>query len=206
MVEFKGKRNILWDFDGVILDSMDIRSEGFREVLRSFPQSQVEELVAYHQKNGGLSRYVKFRYFFEKIRGEEVGEEKVQELATRYSAIMRKSLTSSERLIPDVLSFIQQNFEQFRMHIVSGSDGQELRFLCKELHIDSYFKTIEGSPTPKIELVHEIIQRNVYKEEETCLIGDSVNDLEAAEKNGIMFFGFNNAELRKEAENYIDSF
>lgn len=206
MIEFIGKRNILWDFDGVILDSMDIRSEGFREVLKSYPQAEVEDLVAYHRKNGGLSRYVKFRYFFEKIKGEEVGEEKVQELATQYSAIMRNSLTSPERLIPDVLQFIKSNFEQFQMHIVSGSDGEELRFLCKELHIAHYFISIEGSPTPKIELVKEIMEKNAYLNEETCLIGDSVNDLEAAERNGIEFFGYNNKELRQETENYIESF
>lgn len=206
MKEFRNKRNILWDFDGVILDSMNIRSEGFRKVLRSYPESQVEDLVSYHRKNGGLSRYVKFRYFFKKIRGGEVEEEKVQELAREYSAIMRNSLTSAERLIPEVLNFIKAHSKDFRMHVVSGSDGEELRFLCKELNIDDYFLSIQGSPTPKIELVKGVLEENHYDKEQTCLIGDSVNDLEAAQKNDIEFFGYNNTDLKSETKNYIETF
>lgn len=206
MKEFANKKNILWDFDGVILDSMKIRSEGFRRVLRSYPTSEVEELIKYHLKNGGLSRYVKFRYFFEKIRREEIKEEKVQELAGQYSEIMRSALTSTERLIPEVNNFIRSQAENFRMHIVSGSDGEELRFLCNKLGIDRYFLSIEGSPTPKIELVNHILAKNGYEKEKSCLIGDSVNDLEAAEKNGIKFFGYNNEELKGIAKNYIEVF
>ena len=159
MKEFANKENILWDFDGVILDSMEIRSEGFRKVLKSYPSSEVEELIEYHLKNGGLSRYVKFRYFFEKIRGEEIKEEKVQELASQYSEIMRAALTFPERLIKEVMDFIKTHAEQFRMHIVSGSDGEELRFLCNKLGIDQYFISIQGSPTPKIDLVNEILEQ-----------------------------------------------
>lgn len=64
--------NIIWDFDGVIVESNHIREKGFRKVLESFPENQVEELLVFHNNNGGLSRYVKFRYFFENIRKEEI--------------------------------------------------------------------------------------------------------------------------------------
>ena len=59
---------IFWDFDGVILNSNKVRDSGFEIVLKDFPKNQVELLLNYHRQNGGLSRYVKFRYFFEVIR------------------------------------------------------------------------------------------------------------------------------------------
>ncbi|NJW53423.1 HAD family hydrolase [Salinimicrobium oceani] len=206
MKDLLSKKNILWDFDGVILDSMNIRTEGFKQVLINYPDDQVESLLVYHRRNGGLSRYVKFRYFFEHIRQETAEKAKLQKLAENYSKIMRSFLTSPERLVPEVIDFIRKYFQQHRMYIVSGSDGNELRFLCKELGIEQYFVSVEGSPTPKIQLVRNILEKNLYKKEETCLVGDSVNDLEAAEKNGIKFFGYNNEDLKEKADYYLNSF
>ena len=60
-------KNILFDFDGVILDSMPIREYGFRKIFENYDVALVEKLLVYHNQNGGLSRYVKIRYFFEKL-------------------------------------------------------------------------------------------------------------------------------------------
>ena len=60
-------KNILWDFDGVILSSMHIRDWGFREIFKTFKKEDVQKLLDYHNLNGGLSRYVKIRYFYEEI-------------------------------------------------------------------------------------------------------------------------------------------
>jgi phosphoglycolate phosphatase-like HAD superfamily hydrolase len=205
MKEFIGKEVILWDFDGVIVDSMAVREKGFVETLKDFPEEEVSQLINYHEKNGGLSRYVKFRYFFEEIRKEEVDQKKVKELSLAFSDIMRKSLIDKRILIGEVVGFIKNHQEDFKMHVVSGSDGEELRFLCGQLGISSYFNSIEGSPTPKIELVENLLQEYKYEKKKTCLIGDSVNDKEAADRNGIDFYGYNNTELKK-GNAYINSF
>lgn len=206
MEEFKGKETILWDFDGVILDSMSIRGEGFKEVLSDYSKQQVEELLKYHRKNGGLSRYVKFRYFITEILGETLDEGTVQGFAQSYSKLMRRELISKKRIITSVLDFIKRNQGFFKMHIVSGSDGEELRFLCDKLGISQYFESIEGSPTPKTELVSKILIKYAYNKEKTCLIGDSINDYDAANANHIEFYGYNNKDLKKRNLFYIESF
>ena len=122
---------IFWDFDGVILNSNEVRDSGFEIVLKDFPKNQVELLLNYHRQNGGLSRYVKFRYFFEVIRGEKVSNKQIQDYASKFSEIMLNILTNKDLLINDSLSFIKKNKEKYRMHIVSGSDGKELKLLCK---------------------------------------------------------------------------
>ena len=206
MKQFKGKEIILWDFDGVILDSMEIRNLGFTKALAPYPEEQVEKLLQYHKKNGGLSRYVKFRYFLEEIRGEENVEQKVQKLSEFYSSIMRQRLTRKDLLIDEVHQFIRRNHKKFGMHIVSGSDGEELRYLCNNLEISDYFISIQGSPTPKIELVSSLLSKYGYENEQVCLIGDSINDYEAAQRNNIAFFGYNNTELKRKDSTYIESF
>ncbi|MGM0933349.1 MAG: HAD family hydrolase [Bacteroidota bacterium] len=206
MIDLRGKSVILWDFDGVILDSMPVREYGFKKVLEKFPKEDIEKLLEFHRENGGLSRYVKFRYFFEEIRGENLREKDLKLLTDNYSEIMRAHLGSREFLISETIDFIEANQNDYRMHIVSGSDGKELRFLCKRLKINQFFETIEGSPTSKPELVKNILKKNHYSKKETCLIGDSVNDYDAAETNGIDFLAYNNKFLKKKGLTYIKSF
>jgi len=72
--------------------------------------------------------------------------------------------------------------------------------------IDQYFVSIQGSPTPKIELVTGVLTQNAYSKENTVLVGDSLNDLDAALNNGINFIGYNNLELKNTGLQYIVNF
>jgi phosphoglycolate phosphatase-like HAD superfamily hydrolase len=188
-------KNIFWDFDGVILNSNVVRDKGFETVLSGFPKEEVDKLMSFHRKNGGLSRYVKFRYFFEEIKGEEISEEEINKWAAKFSVIMLNSLKDKSLLIRETNTFIKENYKNYQMHIVSGSDQTELRELCKSLEIEHFFKSIHGSPTPKNDLVKMIIERHNYEPANGILIGDSINDYEAAKVNDLHFQAFGNKEL-----------
>jgi len=186
---------ILWDFDGVILDSNHVRDKGFIEVLKAFPKKEVDELLAYHHSNGGLSRYVKFRHFFEIIRNEVATDNMIDDFSTRFSNIMKNLLPKKNLLIKSTVDFIKQNYLKYHMHIVSGSDQKELRYLCTALEIEHYFKSIHGSPTAKKDLVKNILETYNYNQQKCILVGDSINDYHAAIENGVNFMAFNNKEL-----------
>jgi phosphoglycolate phosphatase-like HAD superfamily hydrolase len=193
-------KNIIWDFDGVILMSNSVREYGFRKIFESYKNDEIERLIEYHQINGGLSRYHKIKYFFEKIRGEEVSAERVDFLANLFSTYMKDELTNKDLLNKEWLNFISITTNQFNHHIASGSDEKELQFLCKELEIDHHFKSISGSPTIKNILVENLINNYNYNKHETILIGDSLNDLDAANYANISFIGYNNPNLIKLGE------
>ena len=195
---------ILWDFDGVILDSMAVRDWGFREIFKDFSNDQIELLIKYHRANGGLSRYVKIRYFYETILGKSISEQKILAYAEKFSELMKSELINPDSLIQDSVTFIKENYTNYKFHIVSGSDQKELRYLCKELDLSKYFLSIHGSPTPKKQLVKDLLEKYNYQKRDTCLIGDSLNDYEAADFNGISFYGYNNDAL--EPFDYIQSF
>lgn len=199
-------KTILWDFDGVILDSMKVRDWGFEEIFNNYERPLVDKLLDYHRENGGLSRYVKIRYFFEELLGTSITEKGVLEYAQKFSFLMKQELTNPKNLILDSVNFIKENHKKYNFHIVSGSDQEELRFICNELNLKKYFISIHGSPTQKYTLVQNLIINNNYKKEETCLIGDSVNDLDAANFNAIEFYAFNNIQLKGSSKIYINSF
>ncbi len=198
---------IFFDFDGVIIDSMAVRDIGFEIIAKKVSDSQeiIDKFIAYHRYNAGLSRYVKIRHFYEQMLGLSITEEEVNKIAYEFSNLMREKLIDKKYLIDETVEFIKSHHEQVVMHIVSGSDEKELNYLCKELGIAKYFKTIEGSPTPKNDLVMNILKKYDYNPKESILIGDSINDFDAANINGIKFYGYNNIDL-KDKDEYIENF
>ncbi|MCO5249186.1 MAG: HAD-IA family hydrolase [Chitinophagales bacterium] len=183
---------------------MPIRDKGFTIVLKDFPSNEVEQLMNFHRQNGGLSRYVKFRHFFENIKQESISDNEIQNWADKFSEIMLQELINPDLLISDTINFVKRSYTHYKMHIVSGSDGNELKKICKGINIDKYFISIEGSPSPKKTLVEEIIKKYGYDKNNCVLIGDSINDKEAALVNGITFRGYNNSKLKDLY--YIESF
>ncbi|PKG43430.1 HAD family hydrolase [Psychroflexus sp. MES1-P1E] len=192
-------KTIFWDFDGVLMNSNAVRDKGFELVLEDYPKEQVKQLMDFHQANGGLSRYVKFRYFFEEIRGEKVTDKDIQKWADKFSEIMMNWLINKDLLIDQTINFVKENHQNYNMHIVSGSDGKELNQICQGIDIDQYFKSIHGSPTPKKQLVADLLEKYNYELNTCMLIGDSINDYDAAISNQIQFQAYGNDSLIKKS-------
>ena len=197
-------KNILWDFDGVIIDSLAIRDYGFREIFKEFDKQSVDKLIQYHNYNGGLSRFHKIEYFFNEILKQNITQDEILQYADKFTQIMRQSLSDKKYLINDTVNFIKNNYKNYNFHIVSGSEHNELNFLCQKLDLSQYFISINGSPTPKNQLIKNLLESYNYNINQTILIGDSINDYEAASVNKIDFYGFNNENLRDKSKIYIE--
>jgi len=200
-------KNIIFDFDGVILNSVPTKTQTFRKLFKDFPKNLVEELINYHKINGGKSRYIKIKYFFNEILNQKISQKEISKYAKIYSDITKEELSNSKYIIKDTLDFIKQNYKKYNMHIASASDEKDLQYICDKLDLGKYFLDINGSPLIKSKIVENIITDNKYSKKETILIGDSINDYEASKENGIEFFGYNNTKLNKYVKaNYIKSF
>jgi HAD superfamily hydrolase (TIGR01549 family) len=193
----KNIKNIIFDFDGVILDSVPVKTEAFRKLFEEFSDDRVEKLIEYHLLNGGKSRYIKIKYFFEEILFQNVSEDEILKYANRYSELTKEELTNPKYIIKNAIDFIKENYQKYNMHIASGADENDLKYICDKLELTSYFLSINGSPRNKYEIVKDILKNNKYNKKETILIGDSINDYVVAQKNQIAFYGYNNKLLSK---------
>ncbi len=198
-------KTILWDFDGVILDSMKIKGDGFKELFKEYDEKHVQLIEKYHYENGGVSRFEKIKYFFNSVLGQEISKKIIEELAFKFATIIEQKLYDKSNLIEETVNFIKKNYKKYNFHIVSGAEHNELNELCKYFELSKYFKSIDGSPTKKDILVKNVLKKYEYKKEETALIGDAMTDYNASAANEIKFYGFNNSDLKKFG-NYIDRF
>ena len=67
MIELSKYKSIIFDCDGVILNSNEIKTNAFKKVLKQFNNQAIDEFIQYHKDNGGISRYIKFENLLNNI-------------------------------------------------------------------------------------------------------------------------------------------
>ena len=176
----------IFDCDGVILDSNKFKSNAFAEAVPNEPPDLVAEFVQYHKQNGGISRYEKFRYYFEEIKKQVEAEAEIDKALNNFAAIVSEGLLKCN-YIPGVVEIIRELFNlNKRLFVVSGSDEKELIQVFKKRGIDYYFKKIYGSPSSKAENTKKVISA-MNKSKKGLFFGDSNSDYNASKKFGLDF-------------------
>lgn len=194
-------RAIIFDFDGVILESAVIKTEAFGEVVKDYPKDRAEAFVAYHMSHMGISRHVKFRYFIENILGEEYTDEKAAELADNFERIVYERVMECP-FVPGAKEFLERNHEKYDMYIASGTPDEEMQRVVDGRGIRNFFKGVYGTPMKKEEIVNKVLSENGYDIAEAVFVGDAGTDMQAAEATGLTFIGRNTPE-NKEVFNEI---
>ena len=64
-------KSLIFDCDGVVLNSNKIKTEAFRKIFQPFGLDLANEMVRYHVNHGGISRYKKIDYFLENLKNQK---------------------------------------------------------------------------------------------------------------------------------------
>ena len=179
-------KHLIFDFDGVLVESNEIRFDGFRLLFADYPHDQVQKLVEYAMSNGGMSRYEKIKYFFEEVRNEIISGDRVQVLSRQYTELVKQKVIDAEP-VQGSLEFLSNNYTNYDFVIISGSDQEELRDVCQARKIYQLFLKILGSPERKETNLSRLLSEEGWDNRSCLFIGDSLNDLEAAQINNIDF-------------------
>lgn len=186
-------RSIIFDFDGVILESAVIKTEAFGEVVRNYPKDLAEAFVVYHMSHMGISRHVKFRYFIEEILGEEYTEAKAATLADNFESIVYERVMKCP-FVPGAKEFLEENHGKYDMFIASGTPDEEIQRVVSGRGLRGFFKGVYGTPMKKEEIVETIMSEGGYIKSEVVLVGDAGTDMNAAAATGVQFIGRNTPE------------
>jgi phosphoglycolate phosphatase-like HAD superfamily hydrolase len=203
MSKFKA---IIFDFDGVISESLNVKTEAFAEMYRPYGKEIEEKVKHHHESNGGISRFEKFRIYHQEYLGKEIDDALVDELADTFSALVMDKVVAAP-YVREADKFIRDHHRDYDFFISTGTPEDEINVILERKGISKYFKEVHGSPEKKPDHVKGILEKYGYDKTEVVFIGDAPTDIEAARKNGITFIGrYTTSELIKAEKNQIKDF
>ncbi len=180
-------KTIVFDCDGVILDSNPLKIQAYYDTALhlGYSEAQAQALVKYHIELGGISRYHKFEYFLREIVGAPVDEDKLQALIAQFSYEVKQALIHCE--MAKGLQALRDATPQAGWMLVSGGDQSEKREVFAARGIADLFDAgIFGSPDYKDDILAREAAEGELKKP-GLFVGDSRYDHEAAIKAGLDF-------------------
>jgi phosphoglycolate phosphatase-like HAD superfamily hydrolase len=179
-------RSAVFDCDGVILVSNQIKTEAFRAALDGEAPQLVAAFVEYHRRHGGISRYVKFRHFYEVMKPSADATRLASEAIERYALSVRAGLERAA-LVPGVLAMLDW-FADRRVpcYVLSGGDEQEVRDVLALRGLQRYFAGIYGSPRTKPDILR-LLRDESRLPAPGVFFGDARADMDAAAAYGLDF-------------------
>ena len=186
----KKYKSLIFDCDGVVLNSNQAKTNAFRKVFEKYNKNAVDEFIEYHRRNGGVSRYIKIENFLKNIlpkyyKNRESNEDELSMLLKSYSNKCKESLLKCE--ITKDLSSLRKITGNIPWLIISGGDQFELREVFNKKGLTSLFNGgIFGSPEKKIDIIKREITNGIIQFP-ALMLGDSKLDHIAAKSNNIDF-------------------
>ena len=177
--------SILFDCDGVLLNSNNIKTEAFYLSALKYGDKVANKFKKYHLENGGKSRYEKFNYLLNKLLKIELQNDDLDKLLLHYSNLITSSLVACEMV--DNLTELRKISHRSQWYVVSGGKQSELRQIFQKRNIDHFFSGgIHGSPDPKERIFDRLIKTN-HDFYPAIYFGDSKYDYEVSKIYNIDF-------------------
>jgi phosphoglycolate phosphatase-like HAD superfamily hydrolase len=180
-------RAILFDFDGVILESMDIKTVAFVKLFSDYPD-QVDRIRDLHIQNGGTSRFIKFRMIYRDILKQPLSEERFQDLCDRYSELVFQEMMECP-FVPGAKEFLDRYAGRCPFFLITGTPQPEIEAILFKRGLTPYFTRVFGYPPAKEESVRIILEERGFDPRELVFLGDALSDLKGARANGVPFIG-----------------
>ena len=176
-------RAAIFDFDGVILESAEIKTRAFAALFDGD-----ERAVAYHVEHAGISRYEKFRHICTEILGEPYDEQREAELGERFSALVFEEVLRCP-FVPGARELLERRSAQARLFVASGTPQEELREIVSARGLEPFFAGVYGSPDTKDLIAARILDAERIAPHDALFVGDAMTDLLGARAAGIPFVG-----------------
>lgn len=179
---------VLFDFDGVLAESMNVKTDAFKKLFEKFGEDIVKKVVKHHIENGGISRYKKIEYYYSEYLKNPITSEEVNKIADRFSELVVDTVVTSA-WVKGAEGFLKKYYKNNDFFVISGTPQKELELIIKKRNMKKYFVEVYGTPATKPELINKIIDEKNYSRNKVLYIGDSLSDYNAAKETKILFLG-----------------
>jgi HAD superfamily hydrolase (TIGR01549 family) len=178
---------VLFDFDGVIVESTQIKTDAFRELFVEYPR-HVDQIVALHERNAGVSRLIKFDMIYRDILRLPLSDADRQSLADRFQRLVLEKVIACP-MVPGALDLLRFLSRKISLAVVSGTPEDELRQIVAKRDLAGYFVTVNGSPRTKADIIGALLSEKRWSPGRVLMIGDAIEDFKAASATAVRFVG-----------------
>ena len=105
----KKAKTIFWDFDGVIKDSVSVKSDAFEELFLPFGSDVAKKIRMHHEDNGGMSRYDKLPIYLN-LAGEKYSKDLIIKYEKQFSKLVMNRVINSP-WVEGALDYIKTNYK-----------------------------------------------------------------------------------------------
>ena len=172
-------KNIFFDFDGVITESVSAKTDAFEEMYLPYGNDIAAKVVNYHKLHGGVSRYEKFKYFHKKFLNKVINQDEVNELAIKFSNIVLEKVINSDEVL-GANYFIEKYHQKFKFWVITGTPTSEIELIAEKRKLTSFFIGLHGSPNNKRYWTENLIKKHNLNRDEIIFLGDATTDMDAA--------------------------
>lgn len=180
---------LFFDFDGVIVDSVQTKTEAFRTLFQNYSGDVIEKVIAHHLQHGGISRVEKIAHVHEHILGQPLDEDELREWSQRYSELVVEKVIAT-KWIAGAKEFLDHGIDSdVKVFVISGTPEEELRHILDARNISHYFHERLGSPVKKPVHIRALLEKYGLNPCRCVFIGDALTDYFAAKETGLGFVG-----------------
>lgn len=186
---------LVYDFDGVICNSVNIKTEAFFALYSPYGEDIQKKVVEYHLEHGGISRFEKIKFWHRNYLNQEIDDSTVEKLASEFASLVLKKVIQSD-YIKGSLEFLKLNSGRFLQFICTGTPQNEILQITQARDITKYFNGIYGTPSAKDAILRNILRKYNLRPEEILFFGDALTDYNAAMKIGTLFCGIQSSDTK----------
>lgn len=177
---------IIFDFDGVIVESVDIKTLAFGKLFENKGNKIKREVISYHLANTGVSRFEKIKYIYRKILREKLDKQTFKKLCERFSRLVVDDVVAAP-YVKGAEEFLRSNKKKYIFYVISATPQGEIEEIIRRRGLTSFFKNVYGAPYKKAEVIKRIIKKEVVAPDETVFVGDALGDRAAAKASSVKF-------------------
>lgn len=197
----KQAKSVFWDFDGVIKNSVAVKSDAFESLFLPFGKGVAKRVRKHHEENGGMSRFEKIPIYLSWL-GESQDDNVIAEYGRIFSQLVKQKVINSE-WIAGVLDYLKKNHQHQQFFLVTATPQQEIEEILSVLNIADFFKKIVGSPIKKSHAIKQILNEYNVTAVHAVMIGDSISDYDASIENKVPFI-LRKTELNKDLQQQLN--
>lgn len=179
-------KTIIFDFDGVVLDSASMKADAFAEVYAGESEMKRRLVREYADQNGGLSRRQTFASFEKQFFGRTADDATLDALCAAYGSLIDGKVQRTN-FVRGASEAIRDLNGRCSMHVVSGAPEADVVRILRQRKMLSCFSSVAGAPKSKLDEFGRILREDGVSASSTLAIGDSLTEFEAARQLGIPF-------------------